>query len=135
MIDPRRGFVYPTNDLSRGGTSSGIDFSAGVIGYTEKFFFGFATHHLTEPNESLMNSVDVPLPRRYTGHLGASIPLEVDGGKYAKIRRFRFSKHNFHTTGNISAIEYGPIYQEKFIDRWSLVQEQGCVYYYLGIRI
>ena len=51
MIDPRRGFVYPTNDLSRGGTSSGIDFSAGVIGYTDKFFFGFATHHLNEPNE------------------------------------------------------------------------------------
>ena len=107
MIDPRRGFVYPTNDLSRGGTSSGIDFSAGVIGYTDKFFFGFATHHLNEPNESLMNSVDVPLPRRYTAHLGASIPLEVNGGRYSKSKDFVSPNIIFTQQGTFQQLNMG----------------------------
>ena len=107
MIDSRRGFVYPTNDLSIGGTSSGIDFSAGVIGYTEKFFVGFATHHLTEPNESLMSSVDVPLPRRYTGHLGAVIPLEVNRGKYAKTDDFISPNIIFTQQGTFQQLNMG----------------------------
>jgi len=107
MIDPRRGFVYPTNDLSIGGTSSGIDFSAGVIGYTDKFFFGFATHHLNEPNESLMNSVDVPLPRRYTAHLGAVIPLEVNRGRYAKTEDFISPNIIFTQQGTFQQLNMG----------------------------
>jgi type IX secretion system PorP/SprF family membrane protein len=107
MIDPRRGFVYPTNDLSRGGTSSGIDFSAGVIGYTDKFFFGFATHHLNEPNESLMNSVDVPLPMRYTAHLGAVIPLEVNRGRYAKTEDFISPNIIFTQQGTFQQLNMG----------------------------
>jgi type IX secretion system PorP/SprF family membrane protein len=46
MIDPRRGFVYQTNDVPRGGTASGVDFSAGILGFSDKFYFGFAAHHL-----------------------------------------------------------------------------------------
>ncbi len=107
MIDPRRGFVYPTNDLSRGGTSSGVDFSAGVIGYTDKFFFGFATHHLNEPNESLMNSVDVPLPMRYTAHLGAVMPLEMNGGRYAKNKDFISPNIIFTQQGTFQQLNMG----------------------------
>jgi len=81
MIDPRRGFVYQTNDIRREGAVTGIDFSAGVIGYTENFFFGFAAHHLTEPEESLIKSGESKLPMKYTGHAGAVIPLG-GGGKY-----------------------------------------------------
>ena len=40
MIDPRRGFVYQTNDVQRGGSTSGIDFSAGLIGYSDVFYIG-----------------------------------------------------------------------------------------------
>lgn len=107
MIDPRRGFVYPTNDLSRGGTSSGVDFSAGVIGYTDKFFFGFATHHLNEPNESLMNSLDVPLPMRYTAHLGAVMPLEMNGGRYAKNKDFISPNIIFTQQGTFQQLNMG----------------------------
>jgi type IX secretion system PorP/SprF family membrane protein len=82
MIDPRRGFVYQTNDVPRGGSVSGVDFSAGAVGYSELFYFGFAVHHLTEPNESLLRNDSDPnarLPMKFTGHVGAMIPMGGNG--------------------------------------------------------
>jgi type IX secretion system PorP/SprF family membrane protein len=74
MIDPRRGFVYQTGDVPRGGTVGNVDFSAGILGFSDAFFVGFAAHHLTEPNESLIVG-NSPLPRKFSGHAGAIIPL------------------------------------------------------------
>lgn len=74
MIDPRRGFIYQTNDVPRGGSIGNMDFAAGVLGFTEEFFFGVSAHHLTEPNESLVQG-DSPLPLKLSGHAGANIPL------------------------------------------------------------
>lgn len=84
MIDERRGFVYQTGDLPRGGTVAGIDFSAGVLGFSDVFFFGFAAHHITEPNESLIDnqSIQSNLPMKLTGHAGAIIPLAGGASKY-----------------------------------------------------
>jgi type IX secretion system PorP/SprF family membrane protein len=81
MVDPRRGFVYQTGDLPRGGNVSGVDFSAGVLGFSEVFFFGFSAHHLTTPNESVIIG-DAPLPMKFTGHAGAVIPLAGGASKY-----------------------------------------------------
>lgn len=74
MIDPRKGFIYQTGDTPRGGTVSNVDFSAGILGFSEMFFIGAAVHHITEPNESLINETS-PLPMKITGHAGAVIPL------------------------------------------------------------
>lgn len=81
MIDPRRGFVFETNDVRREGPKTGVDFSAGAIGYTENFFFGFAAHHLTQPEEGFISD-DVRLPMKLTGHAGAIIPIGGGGSKY-----------------------------------------------------
>ncbi|MFL2570349.1 MAG: type IX secretion system membrane protein PorP/SprF [Parvicellaceae bacterium] len=78
MIDPRRGFVYQTNQVRKDEPVNNLDFSAGVVGYTENFYFGFAAHHLTTPDESFINNAESPLPMKLTGHAGAVIPL--DGG-------------------------------------------------------
>ncbi len=78
MIDPHRGFIYTTNDVPRGGNIGGADFSAGVLGYTDIFFIGFAANHLTEPNESLIVGTS-KLPMKLTGHAGAAIPLGMRG--------------------------------------------------------
>lgn len=81
MIDPKRGFVHPTNDLPRGGKKSGIDFSGGVLGYSDHFYVGVAAHHVTEPNESLIESAGgSPLPIKYTIHAGTV--KEVGESKY-----------------------------------------------------
>lgn len=82
MIDPRRGFVYNTNDVPRGGSVSGADFSAGLMGFTDIFYVGFAAHHLTEPNESLIVGTS-KLPMKLTAHAGASIPMGMKG-KYGE---------------------------------------------------
>lgn len=108
MIDPRRGFVYQTNDSPRGGTASNVDFSAGLIGYTDKFFIGFASHHLTEPNESLLSNNSAPgLPRRYTAHAGAVIPLEQGMGRYSKSNDFISPNILYTQQGNFQQLNMG----------------------------
>jgi type IX secretion system PorP/SprF family membrane protein len=72
QIDPRRGFIYSSNDVQRGGNVNKADFSAGMLLYSDVFFVGFTGNHLTQPNESLILS-DSRLPMKFTVHAGASI--------------------------------------------------------------
>lgn len=74
MIDPRRGFIYATGDVPRGGSRGFFDASAGIVVFNKNFFAGFAAHHLNTPNESMIIG-NSPLPMRFTGHMGAEIPL------------------------------------------------------------
>jgi type IX secretion system PorP/SprF family membrane protein len=73
MIDPSRGFVYNTNEAQKLSSKSGIDISAGVLGYSKYIFVGFAAHHLTQPDEGLLGKA--ALPMKITGHAGAVIPI------------------------------------------------------------
>jgi type IX secretion system PorP/SprF family membrane protein len=75
MIDPRKGFIYQTQDVQRGGKVSNVDFSAGILGFSNTIYGGFAVHHLNEPNESLIVGTS-RLPMKYTVHAGAVIPIE-----------------------------------------------------------
>jgi len=77
MIDPRRGFIYQTGDVQRGGNRYFFDASAGFVGFSKHFFFGGAVHHLNRPDESMIIGSS-RLPMRFTGHMGAEIKL---GGK------------------------------------------------------
>ncbi|UKN01526.1 type IX secretion system membrane protein PorP/SprF [Paracrocinitomix mangrovi] len=79
QIDPRRGFIYQTGDLPRGnildngwGTRGYFDVSAGIVGFSKHFYFGFAAKHLNKPDESLIIGTS-RLPMRFTGHMGANI--------------------------------------------------------------
>lgn len=74
MIDPRRGFIYATGDVPRGGTRGFFDASAGAVIYNKNFFAGAAMHHLNTPNESMIIG-DSKLPMRITAHMGAEIQL------------------------------------------------------------
>lgn len=74
QIDDRKGFIYQTADLPRGGNKGFFDVSAGLVGYTENFFFGAAVSHLNMPNASLIFG-DSPLPMRFTAHAGAEIKV------------------------------------------------------------
>ena len=75
MIDPRKGFIYETQDIPRGGKVSNVDFSAGLLGFSDKIYAGFAVHHLNEPNESLIVGTS-RLPMKWTGHAGVIIPID-----------------------------------------------------------
>ena len=74
QIDRRHGFVYNTNETPPSKlTKQNVDFSAGLLGYGEKYFVGFAVHHLTQPNEGFITLSR--MPRRYTVHAGGIINL------------------------------------------------------------
>lgn len=79
MIDPRRGFVYNTSEVPNVTSRTNVDFSAGLLGYSRRYFFGFAVHHITEPDEGFLGQSKLPM--KFTGHAGAVIPL---GGRYSE---------------------------------------------------
>lgn len=74
MIDPRRGFIYATGDVPRGGTRGFFDASAGTVLFNKVFNIGFVAHHLNRPNESMIVG-DSKLPMRFTAHTSAYIAL------------------------------------------------------------
>lgn len=76
MIDRRRGFVWNTNEIPVSNRAQAVDVSAGVLGYSKRYFFGFAAHHITQPEEGFITKTNVKLPIKFTGHAGAMIPLE-----------------------------------------------------------
>jgi type IX secretion system PorP/SprF family membrane protein len=93
QIDPRRGFIYQTGDLPRGrllesgwGTKGFFDLSAGFVGYSKNFYFGFAAKHLNTPEESMILNPDGQsnLPMRFTGHMGANIEFGQNS-QYANV--------------------------------------------------
>jgi type IX secretion system PorP/SprF family membrane protein len=75
MILPTQGFVLPTGEQQPANSVTYPNFNAGWIMYTSKFYFGAAAHNITEPNWSFYQNPDEVLPRRYTVHTGAVIPL------------------------------------------------------------
>ena len=69
-------YIYPdaNEDIVNNPTAVNFpDFSAGFIGYSENLFFGFAAHHLTQPNQGFIS--ESQLPTKLTAHIGANIPL------------------------------------------------------------
>ncbi len=67
--DPNSGEPFG-NNLSK----SYVDFGAGAIIFTDRYYGGISVDHLTEPNQSLTGG-NSPLPRKYTAHAGAFIPV------------------------------------------------------------
>ncbi len=48
------------------------DFAVGLVGQHSGFFWGASIHHLTQPNESIIDdSQNVELPMKFTAHAGA----------------------------------------------------------------
>jgi len=80
MIDARRGFVWNTNEPLPSQNKSNADFSAGVLGYSKNYFFGFAAHHINQPDEGLLGTSK--LPAKFTAHAGAIITLEKGNESY-----------------------------------------------------
>lgn len=80
MIDPRRGFVWNTNEIVPSQTKRNADFSAGILAFSKHYYFGFAANHLTQPDEGLLGVSK--LPSKFTFHGGGIINLEKGGYSY-----------------------------------------------------
>lgn len=77
QLDALKGLIKGTSAESGINQSvSFTDFSAGLLGYSKNFYVGLATHHLTQPNESLIDGGNSNLPMKITVHGGGIIPLK-----------------------------------------------------------
>jgi len=58
-----------------------VDFSTGILVYSKKLYYGAAVHHLTEPQQSYYSGQEevAILPRKYTAHFGARLPVYLYG--------------------------------------------------------
>jgi type IX secretion system PorP/SprF family membrane protein len=79
MIDERRGFVYDTKELTALSKKSNVDLSAGILGYSKRYFFGAAFHHLTQPDEGFIGVSKLPM--KITAHAGAVLPIGDKGNE------------------------------------------------------
>lgn len=77
QIHPRLGFIYESSEIIAN-TAIGPfpDFAAGAIAYTDKYYGGFAVHHITEPTQSFLGNENSVLPRKITLHAGMMIPMD-----------------------------------------------------------
>ena len=84
-----------------------VDFSTGVLVFSKRLFFGVAAHHLAEPQQSYYSGQEdiSKLPRKYTAHFGARLPVYLYGHNRKK---FDISPQLIvQQQGNFQQINYG----------------------------
>lgn len=52
-----------------------LDLSAGMVVYSNKYWFGFAADHINRPNQSLIQEGEALLPAKYSLHGGYNFPV------------------------------------------------------------
>ncbi len=78
QIDPRNGFVFPTQEPFFSFNRIQPDVSAGLAYFNEYAWLGFTVNHITEPIEQFSDlpvGQEAKLPRKYTLTGGLNIPL------------------------------------------------------------
>ncbi|MCB0429953.1 MAG: type IX secretion system membrane protein PorP/SprF [Flavobacteriales bacterium] len=130
QIDPKYGFVLSTNETRPPDSRGYIDFSAGILGYSKKYFFGFAAHHLTEPDEAFITSGSSKLPMKYTAHAGALLPM--DRGEESSISpNILFQKQGDFKQLNLGLyLSKGPL----VAGLWSRIIERDALILVLGFQ-
>lgn len=88
MIHPIYGPIYATHEDPTiiNPKRNYADFSAGLIAYGEKTFFGVAVHHLTQPSESYLKGSDAVLPAKFTAHFGTEITINSSSFKRGDLK-------------------------------------------------
>ena len=116
QLDISNGIISPkTNEFPPDQLAKGFsDFSTGMmLGFKEKYYFGAAVHHLTQPDIAFYNNVPSHLDLKYTVHAGAYIDLEPEGGEN-EIENLSFSPNIMYLQqGNFHQLNMG-IYLNTF---------------------
>lgn len=105
-LDAIYGLHQPTNEsLPENNNRIFPDFGTGILVFNDKYFFGFAVDHLSEPNHSLYSEFPIELPRKYTAHFEVNLPWHIPG----HWRKFCTFNPNFivQSQGNERNITFG----------------------------
>jgi type IX secretion system PorP/SprF family membrane protein len=80
MIHARQGVIYQTGEVlpSQGDyyMDPFLDFSAGFLAFTKKFYAGVVVNHINTPKQTFLDDATSILPMKLTTHVGMQIPLE-----------------------------------------------------------
>lgn len=78
QVDQQLGFIRQTSEVRKDvQTVNYLDFSVGLLGYSNSFYIGGAAHHIIEPGEAFIGPSSASLlPMKITGHMGAIIATE-----------------------------------------------------------
>ncbi len=94
-------------------TGSYADFSAGILYFNTKAWFGVSMHRINEPNQSLMGGEDI-IPRKLSIHGGTIIPIEeFEKSLGAKKLRVAF---NYKQQGDWQQLDLGGYFTMKNIN-------------------
>jgi type IX secretion system PorP/SprF family membrane protein len=80
--------VTPTQGVSEANLATSrlyADFSGGFLGYSRKYWFGFAAHHLNSPINSDITIGSVSIPMRFSLHAGANYSFKT-GREYVFLK-------------------------------------------------
>jgi len=85
-----------------------VDFSSGILLYSNRAWLGFSAHHLNEPTESLFADVSV-LPRKYSLHGGLRVRLKDTATKVRKNSAvFAF---NYKSQAQFDQLDFGVYFE------------------------
>ncbi|MBI4645805.1 MAG: PorP/SprF family type IX secretion system membrane protein [Bacteroidia bacterium] len=120
MIDPLYGVIFPSNETTYQQQNywdklnvDYFDVSAGLIGFSEDYYFGLAVHHLTAPSETHRDNSDAVLPRKFTVHFGTNIP--ITGRNLKKGELYLSPNLLFQQQQNFQQLNYGVYVNRKSI--------------------
>ena len=112
MIDPIKGAVQQTGQQTPdyGLKRNFADFTAGFALYTTDFYLGFATHHLSQPGNSLYNNETSKLERNYL--LQAGYMIKGSSRERGKTPWIYYPSLILEKQGEMKQINYG-LYAKK----------------------
>lgn len=100
MIDPRRGFIWNTNEIGPSADKQNISISPGILIYTHGFFFGASLLDANRPDEGLQGPSARPVTQIYQAAyrllIGAERTYRLD--TYIKTT-FQNPKNNMYQCG------------------------------------
>jgi len=106
MIDPRRGFIYQTQDLPRGGTVSGLSYHIGITHTYKSLKLGASALNFTQPNNSLTHGWSF-IPTELSFNIGYSIALKG----FDIVPIYNITRNNTITNLNLKLLT---IYQNQY---------------------
>jgi len=124
MIDPRRGFIYMTNDLPRGGIVSGLSYHFGITHNYKNIRLGVYALDITQPNTSLTKGVSKQ-PMELNFNIGYALQIK----DFDIVPVFDITKFQSITHMNIKLVS---VYRNKFFVSGGIQIEDSRNYTFSG---
>jgi type IX secretion system PorP/SprF family membrane protein len=106
----RGGGATTTYELPTADKVAYLDISSGMLAYGKKWWAGFSSHHLNQPNQSLAQGSST-LPIKYSIHAGYNLPVGTAIWKKSELDEMYFSPViNYRAQGKFDQLDVGLYY-------------------------